>query len=179
MQQLGYASCRRQLDSYFIAYERSSFVCGKLPYHGHLITAERSGYLHPVFHDFITVITTRATNAPPRPSHKLHLLYSVAHSITYMTAALLRSASFQFTPIHVKSLMPPPPLSVPVRWAPVTLLHNRHTTRSSGALSFSNGSQRRHAEFSLLSRHAASCVTSEQPDHDPSEDVMSPGVMSP
>lgn len=143
------------------------------------LAAERSGYLHPVFHDFITVITTRATNASPRPSHKLHLLYSVAHSITDMTAALLRSASFQFTPIHVKSLMPPPPLSVPVRWAPVTLLHNRHTTRSSGALSFSNGSQRRHAEFSLLSRHAASCVTSEQPDHDPSEDVMSPGVMSP
>ena len=138
------------------------------------LAAERSGYLHPAFHDFITVITTRATSAPPRPSHKLQLLYSVAHSITYMTAALLRSASFQFTPIHVKSLMPPPPLAAPVRWAPVTHLHNRYTTRSSGALSLSNGSQRRHAEISLLSGHAAPCVSSEQPNLDPSEGAAMP-----
>ena len=34
----GLSRSRRQSDSYFIAYEWSSFVCGKLPYHGHLIT---------------------------------------------------------------------------------------------------------------------------------------------
>ena len=118
------------------------------------LAAERSGYLHPVFHDFIDVIIARATNAPPLPAHKLQLLYSVAHSITYMTAALLRSASFQFTPIHVKSLMPPPPLAVPVRWAPKLIYHNRRIT-TFGAISPSNGSRRRHAAIVDPSEGAA------------------------
>jgi hypothetical protein len=38
-------------------------------------------------------------------------------SITHVTAALLRSASFQFVPMSVASLMLLPPLAAPVRWA--------------------------------------------------------------
>ena len=69
-----------------------------------------SRYLHPSFVNFIELFIARAANAPPRAAHKLQLLYSIAHAITYMTAAFLRSASFQLTPSSVKSLMPPPPL---------------------------------------------------------------------
>ena len=43
----GLSRSRRQLDSYFIAYERSSFVCGELPHHGHLITTLWPGTLGP------------------------------------------------------------------------------------------------------------------------------------
>jgi hypothetical protein len=112
------------------------------------LAAERSGYIHPVFTDFIDMIVARAMNAPPIASHKLQLLYAIAYSITYMTAALLRSASFQFVPAHVRSLMPPPPLAVPVRWAPQIIFHKRHTP-TFGSLSSSNGSRRRHAEITF------------------------------
>ena len=44
----GLCRSRRQVDSYFIAYERSSFVCGKLPYHGHLITRVPRNWLKSV-----------------------------------------------------------------------------------------------------------------------------------
>ena len=110
------------------------------------LAAERSGYIHPNLVDFIDLIICRATNAPPRAAHKLQLLYSIAHAITYMSAALLRSASFQFVPSSVKSLMPPPPFIVPVRWAPKLFLHSRHNKTAFGASSSPNGAQRRRAD---------------------------------
>jgi hypothetical protein len=63
-----------------------------------------------------------------------------------MSAALLRSASFQFVPSSVKSLMPPPPFIVPVRWAPKLFLHSRHNKTAFGASSSPNGAQRRRAD---------------------------------
>ena len=116
------------------------------------LAAERSGYIHPAFTDFIDLIICRATNAPPRASHKLQLLYSISHSITYMTAAFLRSASFQFVPSSVKSLMPPPPFITPVRWAPKLYLHSRHNKSSFGASSPPTGAQRRRADTNPLSQ---------------------------
>ena len=92
-----------------------------------------------------------STNSPPKPSHKLQLLYSISHSITYMTAAFLHAASFQFTPAAVKSLLPPPPLMVPVRWAPKLVLRkDRH--HALGFSSTSNSPRRRRAETSPLPR---------------------------
>ena len=44
----GLSRSRRQSDSYFIAYEWLSFVCGKLPYHGHLITRVPRNWLKSV-----------------------------------------------------------------------------------------------------------------------------------
>jgi len=116
------------------------------------LAAERSGYIHTSFSDFIELIICRATNAPPRAAHKLQLLYSISHSITYMTAALLRSASFRLVPSSVKSLMPPPPFVVPVRWAPKLRLHTRLNNSSFGASSSPNGAQRRHADTHPLSQ---------------------------
>jgi len=109
------------------------------------LAAERSGYLHPVFHDFIDLVVLRSSNAPPLASHKLQLLYSIAHSITYMTAALLRSASFQFVPIAVKSLMPPTPFVTPVRWAPKITFSKRRVPANCVS-SPPNGSRCRRAE---------------------------------
>jgi hypothetical protein len=107
------------------------------------LAAERSGYLHPSFVDFIDLIVQRASNSPPLASHKLQLLYSISHAITYMTAAFLRSASFQFVPSSVKSLMPPPPFITPVRWAPKINFHrHRHKAATIGAPPHSNGVQR-------------------------------------
>jgi hypothetical protein len=113
------------------------------------LSAERSGYLHPAFTNFIELFISRIANTPPRAAHKLQLLYSIAHAITYMTASFLRSASFQLAPSSVKSLMPPPPLATPVRWAPKLRLHNRPHNSSSGASFLPNGLQRRRAETSL------------------------------
>ncbi len=70
---------------------------------------ERSGYLHPTFLNFIDVFLARATSSPLPPSHKLNVLYSIAHAITYMTASLLGVAGFSLTPSSLKSLFPPPP----------------------------------------------------------------------
>jgi hypothetical protein len=113
------------------------------------LAAERSGYLHPAFTNFIELFIARVANAPPRAAHKLQLLYSIAHAITYITASFLRSASFQLTPSSVKSLMPPPPLVTPVRWAPKLRLHSRRHNSSSGAPSLPNGAQRRRADTLL------------------------------
>jgi hypothetical protein len=41
--------------------------------------AERSGYLHPVFVDFIDIFVSRCTNSPPFASRKLQLHFSIAH----------------------------------------------------------------------------------------------------
>jgi len=109
------------------------------------LAAERSGYLHTVFADFIDLVVSRSTNSPPLASHKLQLLYSIAHSITYMTAAFLRSASFQFVPTVVKSLIPPTPFVTPVRWASKILFSKRRAPANS-ASSSPNGSLRRRAE---------------------------------
>jgi hypothetical protein len=113
------------------------------------LAAERSGYIHPSFSSFIEVIITRATNAPPRATHKLQLLYSISHSITYMTAAFLRSASFHFTPTPIKSFMPPPPLISPLRWAPKLHFFHRHNVPILRVNSLSNGSQRRRADVPM------------------------------
>jgi hypothetical protein len=113
------------------------------------LAAERSGYLHPSFVNFIQLFIARAANAPPRAAHKLQLLYSIAHAITYMTAAFLRSASFQLTPSSVKSLMPPPPFAMPVRWAPKLRFHNRPNDSFIGLSSSPNGGQRRRADILL------------------------------
>jgi len=138
------------------------------------LAAERSGYLHPVFVDFIDVIVCRSTNSPPKPSHKLQLLYSISHSITYMTAGFLHAASFQFTPAAVKSLMPPPPLMAPVRWAPKLVLHkDRH--HALGFSSTSNSTRRSRAETSPLPRRGCPAPhASEGRGRDPSETAGCP-----
>ena len=116
------------------------------------LAAERSGYIHPTFVDFVDLIVARISNSPPLASHKLQLLYSISHAITYMTAAFLRSASFQFVPSSVKSLMPPPPFITPVRWAPKLNLHRRYKAAALGAPPHSNGVQRhRRADTQPLS----------------------------
>jgi hypothetical protein len=144
------------------------------------LAAERSGYLHPSFTDFIQLFISRVANAPPRAAHKLQLLYSIAHSITYMSAAFLRSASFQLTPSSVKSLMPPPPFATPIRWAPKLRLHSRPNNSSFGSSSSSNGAQRFRAETHLLPtspapvpsdelRQGAAPHASEGPPYGPSD----------
>ena len=155
------------------------------------LAAERSGSLHPSFVDFIDLIVLRAANAPPLASHKLQLLYSISHSITYMTAAFLRSASFQFVPSSVKSLMPPPPFITPVRWAPKISFHNRRKATAIGASPHSNGVQRhRRADTHLLpssdipapserlGQGPAPCASGGRPYEDPSDMPVRPSSFS-
>ena len=132
------------------------------------------------------MIVRRSINSPPKPSHKLQLLYSISHSITYMTAAFLRSASFQFVPSSVKSLMPPPPFITPVRWAPKLNLHRRYKAAAFGAPPHSNGVQRRRradtnplslsglpAPSERLGQGPAPCASGGRP-YDPSEEAARP-----
>lgn len=89
-------------------------------------------FIHAVFPDGL------------QPRVKLDVLYSVAHSVTYMTASFLKVASFSLSPSSLKSLFPPPPFIPPMRWAPGLLFHApRH--RSFGSASLSNGCSRRRA----------------------------------
>jgi hypothetical protein len=87
------------------------------------LAAERSGYIHPSFTDFITTFLTMASSSRPTPADLSHLMYSVSFAITRMTAALLRAASFTLLPSSILSLSPPSPLIPPVRWSPGLLLH--------------------------------------------------------
>lgn len=66
---------------------------------------ERSGYLHPVFVDFIDLF---AMSAAPKPSphFKLQLLFAVAFAITFTTASLLKAASHLLTPRAGQALLP-------------------------------------------------------------------------
>jgi hypothetical protein len=78
---------------------------------------ERSGYLHPVFVDFIDLF---AMSAAPKPSphFKLQLLFAVAFAITFTTASLLKAASHLLTPRAGQALLPPRRMPLPARWAP-------------------------------------------------------------
>ena len=78
---------------------------------------ERSGYLHPVFVEFIELY---ASSCSPNPSRhvKLQLLFSVAFAITFSTASLLKSASRLLLPYSTQTLTAPHALPMPVRWAP-------------------------------------------------------------
>jgi hypothetical protein len=93
----------------------------------------------------------------------MDVLYSIAHSITYMTASFLKVAAFSLTPTSLNSLFPPPPFIPPLRWAPGILFHApRH--RSFGTASHSSGHLRRRAsskaqlELLLCPPHAALSV---------------------
>jgi hypothetical protein len=108
------------------------------------LAAERSGYLHPTFTDFIDTFLCFASFTPVAPSVKLQIMYSIAFAITRMSASLLKAASFCLIPASVSSLCPPPPLIPPLRWAPGLILHEpRH--RSFGVSHHSNIHLRRRA----------------------------------
>ena len=112
------------------------------------LAAERSGYIHPTFVTFIDTFLSRCSDSPLRPTVKLDVLYSISHSVTYMTASFLKVASFALTPSSLKSLFPPPPFIPPLRWAPGLLSHApRH--RSFGSASLSTGHSRRRASKPL------------------------------
>jgi hypothetical protein len=118
------------------------------------LAAERSGYIHPSFTDFITTFLTMASTSPPTPADLAQLMYSVSFAITRMSAALLRAASFSLLPSSILSLIPPSPLIPPVRWSPGLLLHEpRH--RLSGVTSHSCRHQQRRAAVKPFC-HAAS-----------------------
>ena len=126
------------------------------------LAAERSGYIHPTFIDFITLFLSTASHSRPTPSDHIKIMYSISFAITRMSAALLRAASFNIVPTSLSSLCPPAPLIPPVRWAPGLLLHHpRH--RSSGVTSHSSTHQRRRAAVRPF-------------DHDPSAHVISHGT---
>ncbi len=113
------------------------------------LAAERSGYIHPTFQAFIGTFLSRCSDTPLPPSAQLDVLYSISHSITYMTASFLRAASFSLTPSSLKSLFPPPPFIPPLRWAPGILFHApRH--RSFGTAPYSSGRSRRRASKPLF-----------------------------
>jgi hypothetical protein len=108
------------------------------------LAVERSGHLHPTFISFVDTFLARCSDTRLQPSVKLDVLYSVGHSITYMTASFLKVAAFSLTPTSLKSLFPPPPFIPPLRWAPATLFHApRH--RTFGTVSHSTGHSRRRA----------------------------------
>ena len=108
------------------------------------LAAERSGYIHPTFISFIDTFLSQCSHSRMQSKDKMDVLYSVAHSITYMTASFLKVAAFSLTPTSLKSLFPPPPFIPPLRWAPGTLFHApRH--RSFGTASHSSGHLRRRA----------------------------------
>jgi hypothetical protein len=134
------------------------------------LAAERSGYIHPTFISFVDTFLARCSDTPLPPSVKMDILYSVAHSITYMTAAFLKVASFSLTPSSLKSLFPPPPFIPPLRWAPGTLFHApRH--RPLGTSSRSSGHLRRRASCKDIvadSPHPTSRVTGDDAVGSPS-----------
>ena len=98
---------------------------------------------------FGLLLLLRCSQDDLQPRVKLDVLYSVAHSVTYMTDSLLKVASFSLTPSSLKSLFPPPPFIPPMRWAPGLLFHApRH--RSFGSAAPSNGHFRRRASSKPL-----------------------------
>ena len=108
------------------------------------LAAERSGYLHPTFDDFIDTFMAFAACSPVSSTARLRIMYAIAFSITRMSASLLRAASFNLFPLSLRSLCPPPPLIPPVRWAHGLSLHPpRH--RLPGAKPYSNVRPRRRA----------------------------------
>ena len=95
---------------------------------------ERSGYLHPVFEDFIDLYARCSTSTQPQPQTALQLRFAVAFAITFTTATLLRAASLRLLPSPLLPLIPPKPIPVPTCWAPMlpsptTLLPNNDSTR--------------------------------------------------
>ena len=78
---------------------------------------ERSGYLHPVFVEFIDFYVQNAT-PQPTPQHKLKMHFAVAYAITFTSAALLHAASPLVYPDSVRAIAPPQPLTLPISWAP-------------------------------------------------------------
>ena len=79
---------------------------------------ERSGYLHPVFVDFIDLFAMSAMPTPSPRSLKLQLFFSIAFAITFTTASLLKAASHLLTPRAALALLPPRRMPMPTRWAP-------------------------------------------------------------
>jgi hypothetical protein len=124
------------------------------------LAAERSGYVHPTFIGFIDTFLAQCSTLPLQPNAKLGVLYSIAHSITYMTASFLKAASFSLTPSSLKSLFPPPPFVPPLRWAPGLLFHAPRS-RAFGSAPFSNGSSRRRASSKAFAAHSPPQVTSQ------------------
>ena len=125
------------------------------------LAAERSGYLHPTFVGFIDTFLAQCSSTPLQPSAKLGVYYSIGHSITYMTASFLKAASFSLTPSSLKSLFPPPPFILPLRWAPGFLFRApRH--RAFGSAPHSTGHSRRRAssKAAWLHVHPSSPVES-------------------
>ncbi len=117
------------------------------------LAAERSGYIHPTFVSFIDTFLSQCSDSQFKPSVKMDILYAVSHSITYMTASLLKVAAFSLTPSSLKSLFPPPPFIPPLRWAPATLFHApRH--RTFGTVSPSTGHSRRRASSKAFDVHS-------------------------
>jgi hypothetical protein len=102
------------------------------PYPGNqfypLVAFERSGYLHPTFHDFINLHCTLGLPAPD-PRAKLQLTFAVAYAITFTTAAFLKSASALLYPDHICTFVPLKPTPTPQRWAP-ELFHYWRTNSS-------------------------------------------------
>jgi hypothetical protein len=88
---------------------------------------ERSGYLHPTFHDFIDLYCMLGLPAPD-PKAKLQMTFAVAYAITFTTAAFLKSASALLYPDHIRTFLPPRPTPTPQRWAP-DLFHLRTNSR--------------------------------------------------
>jgi hypothetical protein len=123
------------------------------------LAAERSGYLHPTFTDFIATFLSLASSSRPTPAHTLQIMYSVAFAITRMSASLLRAASFNLSPSTIRSLCPPPPLIPPVRWAPGLLLHDPRRLPY-GTHPHSSGHQRGQVAVSPTYQSALPHVTS-------------------
>ena len=78
---------------------------------------ERSGYLHPVFSEFIDLYAS-SCSPNPLPHVKLQLIFSVAFAITFTTASLLKAASRLLLPYSTQTLIAPHAIPMPVRWAP-------------------------------------------------------------
>jgi hypothetical protein len=99
-----------KLQHYFKHHEYPSRVCYPLAF-------ERSGYLHPVFEDFIDLFA-RCSSSQPQSNTALQLKFAVAFAITFTTASLLRSASHRLLPRSTLPFAAPKPLTVPLCWAP-------------------------------------------------------------
>jgi hypothetical protein len=112
------------------------------------LTAKRSGYVDgtPRLLASLTPFWLNAPISPLQSSAKLGVLYSIAHSITYMTAFLPQSCLFfADSVISQVSLSPSTFHSArPLRWSPGLLFHApRH--RAFGSAPLSNGRSRRRA----------------------------------
>ncbi len=94
---------------------------------------ERSGYLHPVFDDFIDLFA-RCSSVQPQPHTALQLKFAVAFAITFTTAELLRSASHRLLPRSLLPFVAPKPLTIPLCWAPsLPLSSSRRTSQKRSA----------------------------------------------